>query len=72
MNKELVEARIAQINADIVQTRERFTVLTGHLAEATHWVNDIVAKEKSKAESKSKEELELQVENVSNEDCDCG
>lgn len=46
LNKDELLGRIQQINVELVQCRANFAKLEGHLAECTHWLQEMEKSEK--------------------------
>lgn len=46
MNKEQLQTRIQLINQDIEAQKNNIVILQGHLAEAMHWMSEILKQEK--------------------------
>ncbi len=45
MDKQVLQERIAQINAEMMQLKSTYSQLEGHLKEANHWLMELITKE---------------------------
>ena len=56
VNKAELQERVATINAEIFQLKSNYAKLEGHLAEAQHWLSELI-KSEEEIKNESSEDL---------------
>lgn len=51
LTKEMVQERIAKVQAEMEQTKANFAKLEGHLSEALHWLSELTKREEEAKEA---------------------